>query len=170
MIAERSLEVLAEHASRAKRILYWRPIIAGVNDTDECIDRASALSRLADATVFTGLFHREQIRAHFRSAGIEDLYADVPRRKILPREVEQHVLHRYSGTPIFRKTSCGSPTPTAKPITTAISVSGRYATFARRDRSRSARQGIGRPHPTNCHRSPRWLVWPPGGLKSLRER
>jgi len=107
MIAAKSLEVLAEHANRTKRLLYWRPIIAGVNDTDECIDRASALSRLADATVFTGLFHREQIRAHFRSAGIEDLYADVPRRKILPREVEQHVLRRYSGAPIFRKTSYG---------------------------------------------------------------
>lgn len=106
-IAERSLEVLNEHASRTKRILYWRPIIAGVNDNDECIAKASALSRLADATVFTGLFHREQIRAHFRSAGVEDLYHDVPRRKILPREVEEHILRRYSGTPIFRKTSCG---------------------------------------------------------------
>ena len=107
VIAERSLEVLCKHASRTKRILYWRPIIAGVNDTDECIARASALSRFADATVFTGLFHREQIRAHFRSAGVEDLYHDVPRRKILPREVEQHILRRYFGAPIFRKTSCG---------------------------------------------------------------
>jgi len=106
MIAEKSLEVLADRASRTKRILYWRPIIAGVNDTDECIDRASALSRFADATVFTGLFHREQIRSHFRSAGVEDLYHDVPRRKILPREVEQHILRRYTGAPIFRKTSC----------------------------------------------------------------
>jgi DNA repair photolyase len=106
-IAERSLEVLADRSRRTKRILYWRPIIAGVNDTDECIDKASALSRFADATVFTGLFHREQIRAHFRSAGVEDLYCDVPRRKILPREVEKHILRRYSGAPIFRKTSCG---------------------------------------------------------------
>lgn len=107
VIAERSLEVLSDHASRTKKILYWRPIIAGVNDTDECIARASALSRFADATVFTGLFHREQIRTHFRSTGVEDLYHDVPRRKILPREVEQHILRRYSGAPIFRKTSCG---------------------------------------------------------------
>lgn len=107
VIAERSLEVLAQHARRTKRILYWRPIIAGVNDTDECIDSASALSHFADATVFTGLFHRDQIREHFRSAGVEDLYQDVPRRKILPREVEQRILNRYCGTPIFRKTSCG---------------------------------------------------------------
>lgn len=107
VIAEMSLKVLADHARRTKKILYWRPIIAGVNDTDECIARASALSRFADATVFTGLFHREQIREHFRSAGVEDLYNDVPRRKILPREVEQHILLRYSGAPIFRKTSCG---------------------------------------------------------------
>lgn len=106
-IAERSLEVLADRARRTRKILYWRPIIAGVNDTDECIDRASALSHYADATVFTGLFHREQIRAHFRSSGVEDLYGDVHRRKILPRKVEQNILRRYNGVPIFRKTSCG---------------------------------------------------------------
>ncbi|MGR3271773.1 radical SAM protein [Thalassococcus profundi] len=105
--AERSLKVLAEYKSRTKCILYWRPIIAGVNDTDHCIAAASALSQLADATVFTGLFHREQIRAHFRSSGVEDLYNDVPRRKILPREVEKRVLKKYTGAPLFRKTSCG---------------------------------------------------------------
>lgn len=106
-VAAKSLEVLANRASRTKKILYWRPIIAGVNDTDECIDKASALSRFADATVFTGLFHREQIRAYFRSVGVEDLYHDAPRRKVLPRQVEQHILLRYTGAPLFRKTSCG---------------------------------------------------------------
>lgn len=106
-VAEASLEVLARHAARTKRVLYWRPVVAGLNDTDEHIQRASALSRLADATVFTGLFHREEIRAYLRSAGVEDLYAQAPRRKIMPREVERRILSAFNGRPIFRKTSCG---------------------------------------------------------------
>jgi DNA repair photolyase len=33
-IAEASLKVLADRAVRTRKILYWRPLIAGVNDTD----------------------------------------------------------------------------------------------------------------------------------------
>lgn len=106
-IAATSLEVLSRHSAKTRRILYWRPIIAGINDSDEHINAASALSRFADATVFTGLFHREQIRNHFRGLGLEDLYQDIPRRKILPRQLEERVLARFNGGPIFRKTSCG---------------------------------------------------------------
>lgn len=105
--AETSLRILANHAVRTRKILYWRPLIAGVNDSDEHLARARALSSLADATVFTGLFHREQIRDHFRALGLADLYDDTPRRKILPRDLEDRVLRAFTDTPLFRKTSCG---------------------------------------------------------------
>ncbi|MCY0150695.1 radical SAM protein [Hoeflea sp. G2-23] len=106
-IAARSLEVLASSASRVKKILYWRPIISGLNDTTDHFAAARRLAEFADATVFTGLFYREEIRAYFREAGVPDLYADIARRKILPREAEGRILACFEGRPIFRKTSCG---------------------------------------------------------------
>ncbi|WP_428515467.1 radical SAM protein [Roseovarius sp.] len=106
-IAHASLSTLASCASRTRKILYWRPIVLGLNDTDELIAEAYSMSQLADATVFTGLFHREKIRDYLRSVNVPDLYKLVPRRKILPREVEGRILEAFGGTPIFRKTSCG---------------------------------------------------------------
>lgn len=106
-MAEESLAQLARNARRTKSILYWRPLIAGLNDSDADINQASELSRLADATVFTGLFHRQEIRAYLRDAGVKDLYGQAPQRKILPRDLEARVLERFSGGPLFRKTSCG---------------------------------------------------------------
>ena len=106
-VAAGSLEVLATSASRVKKILYWRPVISGLNDTTDHFAMARRLSEFADATVFTGLFYREEIRAYFREAGVPDLYADIARRKILPREAESRILAHFEGRPIFRKTSCG---------------------------------------------------------------
>ncbi len=106
-IAQKSLKTLAAFASRTRRILYWRPIVLGLNDTDELIAEAHTMSQFADATVFTGLFHREQIRDYLRSVNVPDLYEKVPRRKIFPREVEDRILKAFGNTPIFRKTSCG---------------------------------------------------------------
>jgi DNA repair photolyase len=106
-IAETSLKTLHAGTTRVRKILYWRPLIAGVNDSPRHLERAHGLSDYADATVFTGLFHREQIRSYLRAAGVADLYPEVARRKILPREVEQRVLVALAGKPIFRKTSCG---------------------------------------------------------------
>jgi hypothetical protein len=62
--AENSLRILSEDASRTKSILYWRPLIAGLNDSDEHMNRALELSSLAGATVFTGHFHRAEIREY----------------------------------------------------------------------------------------------------------
>ncbi|TAY85763.1 radical SAM protein [Rhizobium leguminosarum] len=107
VIAAESLQVLANSASRVKKILYWRPIISGLNDTIDHFASARRLSELADATVFTGLFYREEIQAYFREAGVPDLYAALARRKILPRETESRILTSFEGRPIFRKTSCG---------------------------------------------------------------
>jgi DNA repair photolyase len=106
-IAEASLKVLHANASRTRKIFYWRPLIAGVNDTTQHLERACHLSDHADATVFTGLFHRDEIRKHFRAAGVADLYPEVARRKILPRDVERRVLAALAGKALFRKTSCG---------------------------------------------------------------
>lgn len=105
--AEGSLRILHDNASRTKSILYWRPLIAGLNDTEKHIDRALKLSSLVDATVFTGLFHRAEIRDHFRLAGVPDLYPEIARRKILPADTEKRVIGAFAGRPLFRKTSCG---------------------------------------------------------------
>lgn len=106
-IAEGSLAVLSAHAQRTKVILYWRPIITNLNDSDDHLQRARKLSGLADATVFTGLFYRDEIRRHFASLGVPELYEQVARRKILPKALEMRVLEAFSGLPLFRKTSCG---------------------------------------------------------------
>jgi DNA repair photolyase len=106
-IAEQSLATLHKHANRTRIILYWRPIIAGINDTDAHLSQARSLAKLAHATVFTGLFFREEIRQHFRSIGVEDLYEDVARRKIFPEVLEKRVLDAFSDLVLFRKTSCG---------------------------------------------------------------
>jgi hypothetical protein len=105
--AENSLRVLSENAQRTKSILYWRPLIAGLNDSDEHMSRALALSSLAGATVFTGLFHRAEIREYLRLAGVPDVYSHIARRKILPAETEMRVLRAFKDKALFRKTSCG---------------------------------------------------------------
>lgn len=105
-IAAASLAALAAGAVRTKRILYWRPLVAGLNDSVDHIARARELAELADATVFTGLFHREQIRQYLRMIGIDALYEGTPRRKIMPRQVERRVVEQFGTAPLFRKTSC----------------------------------------------------------------
>ncbi|WP_260696885.1 hypothetical protein [Streptomyces sp. 130] len=55
-IAAASLPTLYENADRYRTVLYWRPIVPGLNDSGADIARAKELSRHAHATVFTGLF------------------------------------------------------------------------------------------------------------------
>ena len=106
-IAEESLRVLSGEKGEVRSILYWRPIVAGLNSEDSHIAKAKKLATLADATVFTGLFYRSEIRDYFNSIGVPDLYEGVARRKILPRDVEEKIISAFHGLPIFRKTSCG---------------------------------------------------------------
>jgi DNA repair photolyase len=106
-IAEGSLKALKTHASKTKAILYWRPLIASINDSDAHLERARQLSTSADATVFTGLFYRDEIREYLRQVGLNDFYDQVARRKVLPLEIERRVLEKFKEQPIFRKTSCG---------------------------------------------------------------
>jgi DNA repair photolyase len=110
-IAASSLRKAYEHAERYRVVFYWRPLVPGLNDTDQHIARAMELTRFAHATVFTGLFYRDQIRAYYQEHGLPEPYEDTARRKILPGQLERRVLAaaaaRTGGSPLFRKTSCG---------------------------------------------------------------
>ena len=84
-----------------------RPLVPGLNDSDPHLERAYALSRHADATVFTGLFYRDQIASYYRANGLPKPYDATARRKIVPETLEQRVLAAFAGSAsLFRKTSC----------------------------------------------------------------
>lgn len=109
-IAATSLRTAFEHAERYRVILYWRPIVPGLNDTDAHLDRALELSHHAHATVFTGLFFKDQIRDYYQAHGLPIPYEQGARRKVFPETLEQRILTaagaREAGSPLFRKTSC----------------------------------------------------------------
>ncbi|MFD7104925.1 radical SAM protein [Streptomyces celluloflavus] len=110
-IAAASLRTLYEHAERYRTVLYWRPIVPGLNDSDTDIARAHELSQHAHATVFTGLFFRKEIAEYYEAHGLEMPYEGTARRKIMPEAAEQRILdafeHDSSWGALFRKTSCG---------------------------------------------------------------
>lgn len=100
-----------EEPRHYRTILYWRPLVPGLNDTDEHLQRAVELSRAADATVFTGLFYREQIAEYYKANGIPEPYQGTARRKIVPEALERRVIDAFAAraahaAPLFRKTSC----------------------------------------------------------------
>ncbi len=113
-IAAAGLRTLYEHAERYRTVLYWRPIVPGLNDTDTHLDVAYALSHHAHATVFTGLFFRKEIADYYAAHGLPMPYEDTARRKIMPEESEARILARFRRPadsdapwgPLFRKTSC----------------------------------------------------------------
>ncbi|MFJ1753354.1 radical SAM protein [Kitasatospora sp. NPDC088134] len=114
-IAAASLKTLHEHAERYRTVLYWRPIVPGLNDSDEHIARALELSKHAHTTVFTGLFFRQEIAQYYADHGLPLPYDDIARRKIMPEQSEQRILDAFRRPddqrepygPLFRKTSCG---------------------------------------------------------------
>lgn len=110
-IAGNSLKILFKYAKNYRVLLYWRPIVPGLNDSDEHIAHAASLAKHAHATVFSGLFYRKEIAEYYQSQGIPEPYSSTARRKLLPLEEERRLLRLYeahaTGTPIFRKTSCG---------------------------------------------------------------
>jgi DNA repair photolyase len=107
-VAATSLQTAHAHAERYRTVLYWRPIVPGLNDTPEHLAQARQLAGHAHATVFTGLFYRDEIAEYYRSNGIPEPYADTARRKIVPAELEQRILAAFpaGGPALFRKTSC----------------------------------------------------------------
>jgi len=109
-IAASSLKTAYERAKRYRVVLYWRPIVPGLNDSDEHLDQAFQLSHHAHATVFTGLFFKDEIRDYYRAHGLPEPYEQATRRKVFPERLEQRILaaarSRHAGSPLFRKTSC----------------------------------------------------------------
>jgi len=110
-IAEESLLTLYKYAKSYKVILYWRPIIPGVNDSPEHIKKIKMLSKSAHSIVFSGLFYREEIAKYYEENKLPIPYKETTRRKILPENTEkkilQELLSNENEIPIFRKTSCG---------------------------------------------------------------
>ncbi len=113
-IAARSLRTLSEHAETYRTVLYWRPIVPGLNDSDEDVAAARQLAENAHATVFTGLFFRDEIAAYYRDNNLPEPYTATARRKILPEQLESRILAAFRRPgdttapfgPLFRKTSC----------------------------------------------------------------
>lgn len=110
-ISAKSLKVAYANALKYRVILYWRPIIQGINDTPGQIDDVLSLGCDAHATVFTGLMYRSAIKKLFKQERIDLPYSHIARRKILPRITESKVLNAYKErkrkiSPLFRKTSC----------------------------------------------------------------
>jgi hypothetical protein len=107
-VAADSLRLMSAPASRRYRtILYWRPLVPGLNDSPGHLDVAYQLARSADATVFTGLFYRDEIQAYYRANGLPEPYGDTARRKIVPETLEHRILAVFDeAAPLFRKTSC----------------------------------------------------------------
>lgn len=107
-VAAASLKLMSAPQRRKYRtILYWRPLVPGLNDSEDHLDRAYRLAQHADATVFTGLFYRGEIAAYYRANGLPEPYDESARRKIVPETLEQRVLTAFdNSTPLFRKTSC----------------------------------------------------------------
>lgn len=108
-VAAESLRLMSSPPRRRYRtVLYWRPLVPGLNDTDQHLDTARRLAAHADATVFTGLFYRDQIADYYRANGLPEPYGDTARRKIVPETLERRVLAAFTDTPaaLFRKTSC----------------------------------------------------------------
>ena len=110
-IAAKSLRLSFAAAKSYRTIFYWRPVVPLLNDSDDHLARAIELSHHAHATVFTGLFYREEIASFFQEHGIPEPYGDVARRKIMPRTLDARIVEAFRKANrlgiLFRKTSCG---------------------------------------------------------------
>ncbi|MGV9540201.1 radical SAM protein [Nocardia beijingensis] len=109
-IAATSLRTAYQHADKYRVVLYWRPIVPVLNDTDDHLQHAFELSHYAHATVFTGLFFKDEIREYYQSHGLPEPYLEGARRKVFPADLEHRILNAATeygtGSPLFRKTSC----------------------------------------------------------------
>ena len=119
-------------------MLYWRPIVPGLNDSGRAHRPRLELSQHAHATVFTGLFFREEIAAYYRENGLPEPYQETARRKIMPEQSEQRILRALPprepdlrGGRCSARPAAASPTPTAWRTTTGTTASASCATSAR---------------------------------------
>ena len=106
---------------RYRTILYWRPLVPGLNDTAGHLARACALScRCADATVFTGLFFRDEIAEYYRASGLPEPYEARRAARSCPRHSNSASWPLSPGQPrCSARPVALSPTPMACPTTTA---------------------------------------------------
>ena len=88
--------------------MYWRPIISGINDSNEHIKKAVSIAKYAHATVFSGLFYRDSIKDNFVNNGVNEPYSEAARRKILPTKTEESLIDdvKEKIPNFFKKTSC----------------------------------------------------------------
>jgi DNA repair photolyase len=108
-MAIKSLKMAYKYSTNYKVILYWRPIVPTLNDSDAHIQRAAELSKYCHAVAFTGLFFRDQMKSYFESNGLPMLYDETARRKILPEDNDSEIVYKFhtmGGVNLFRKTSC----------------------------------------------------------------
>jgi DNA repair photolyase len=155
-VAAKSLKLMSAPSSRRYRtVLYWRPLVPGLNDSDTHFDAAYELHQHADATVFTGLFYRDQIAAYYRANGLPEPYDVTARRKIVPETLEQRILAasqirpRCSARPRAR-----CHTSTNYPTTTDMSASANSVTSVRLRSLTSAVKHIGYPLPSKSTKWP----------------
>ncbi|MFP9435478.1 hypothetical protein [Pectobacterium brasiliense] len=110
-VASNSLKTLFKNSIKYKVVLYWRPIIPGVNDSQASLEKVKILSKHAHSIVFSGLFYRDEISNYYKENNLPELYEKTMRRKILPEYTEEKILSLFTSdnhsVPIFRKTSCG---------------------------------------------------------------
>jgi len=107
-VAAASLKLMSAPQWRKYRtVLYWLPLVPGLNDSDEHLATAFELGQHADATVFTGLSYRHEIAEYYQANGLPEPYEETARRKIVPETLERRALAAFSASaPLFRKTSC----------------------------------------------------------------
>jgi len=105
-VAAESLKLMSRRR-RYRTVLYWRPLVPGLNDSPEHLDTAYRLAQHVDATVFTGLFYRGEIAEYYKANNLPEPYDETARRKIVPETLEARVLAAFdNATPLFRKISC----------------------------------------------------------------
>src|SRR6266511_2399057 len=98
-VAATSLRLASALAGRYRTILYWRPLVPGLNDTPQHLRDAVQLGAVAHSTVFTGLFYRDEIAAYYRDNGLPEPYDETARRKIVPETIlrrERRVLDAFA--------------------------------------------------------------------------
>ncbi len=107
-VAAESLKTMSAPPRRKYRtVLYWRPLVPGLNDSSEHLTTARELGQHADATVFIGLFYRNEIADYYKANNLPEPYDETARRKIVPETLERRVLAAFpASAPLFRKTSC----------------------------------------------------------------
>jgi len=161
-IAARSLRVAYEHSDRYRALLYWRPIVPGLNDSDTHLHRARDLSRHAHATVFTGCSTATKSAPTIARRVFPSRTPMWRGGRFYPRRQRRACLQCSQMDRAGRSSArprAASASHTGSRTTTVITGSARCATSAPRTRLRSARGHIASQPLARCLRSrSEWVV------------